>query len=66
MAAVRVRGATHPVHVEPRWRPGGTATVVALILPAPSLLLEPREARELAETLQQVAATVDGGGVAGE
>lgn len=59
MAAVRVLASAHPVHVEKRWRPDGTGTVVALILPAPSILLEVGEARRLADELTQAAASVE-------
>jgi hypothetical protein len=59
MASVRVLAAAHPVHVGPRWRPDGTGTVVALILPAPSVLLEVGEARRLADELNRVATSID-------
>jgi len=59
MAAVRVLAAAHPIHVEKRWRPDGTGTVVALILPAPSVLLEVGEVRRLANELTQAAASID-------
>ncbi|WIB16275.1 hypothetical protein DEJ34_03840 [Curtobacterium sp. MCPF17_050] len=63
---MRVLTAAHPIHVEKRWRPDGAGTVVALILPAPSVLLEVGEARRLAHELVDAVAAVEGGGAARE